>query len=570
MKAASRYKNTLFITLVLFLVAVVVVSPWGNHSVNDDWDFYTSTRFFSNGELTKGPQTDTSFVLQGVLGAVWGQVFGLSYASLRALTLALAILSLFGVYAILKRFSVNRQITLLTLLTVAFNPIFFTSSLSYMTEIYFFVFVIWSVYFFDRSISNKKSLDFKSALVSAVLASGNILVRQYGIALFAAYFVIMAILYFKGKQISKSLLVAWLGPLVVALLTLHFWPAIPDANSKTLFSADPLAINNMLRQAPFLLVYIGFFASPLIFLFAKLLDKKPLIGAILGALILTPFIYLKDIFPLGNVFYIEKLYGKSNFIHELSLFDNIPFKIALSAGISFALVLLVILVAKWIAAKNFSLHIRKLSLIIITLSMYAVVFLGVFIAGDFYDRYFINGFLLTIILLGILANNVKTPTFKPGLFAFVTLFSITLLLSIDFYSSEEIKWNMGRKLQQEKGLYSSVFVNGTFTRFMHYNQFESAKDVSEPSFGGLAYECFVQSYTKEVAPNALHKILHRFENSRTLNRHITNPVIFESEPTAGIELLEWHWDDIEYEQTYFSPIYSLLGVEPVIATYCRS
>jgi len=563
------YKNSLFVTVFIFLTAVIIVSPWGDHSVNDDWDFYTSTRFFGNGDVTLGPQTDTAFILQGLIGSVWASVFGFNYSSLRVLTLIFSIISLCGVYVLLKSFSVNRSVILLTLLTIAFNPLFFTSSLSYMTEIYFFALVIWSIAFFIKALSKSKLVDSWELIIAATLAGFSLLVRQYGVVLFVSYFISILFSYWKSKQVSWIKLLYLGTPLVLSFCILSGWPKITDPASKSLFSVDPVAITHMFKLAPYLLIYIGFFTAPLVLLYVSLLEKRTLTFALVGSFLLAPFLYAKDIFPIGNVFYLEGLYGKSNFVHNLSLFDNIPFKIFIALEISFVLLISIFLILKLFAAFRREIDTRKLLLALTALGMYAVVFAGVFAAGDFYDRYFINGYLLTIILLGIFSTFIKRIPYKSSIFALVLLSFITVFLSWDFYSSEEIRWNVGRRLQEEKGLYNSVFVNGTFTKFMHYNVFNSPKDVYAPVSSGLTYECFVHFYTRLNKNNLLYSFLHRFENSRTLNKYITNPPIYNSKLSAGVEPLGWHWNDIEYEITYFSPIYSLLGIEPVVASYCR-
>lgn len=572
MKFKRIIKNPFFVSVILFVFAIILVSPWGNHVVNDDWDFYTHTRFFMEGNYSIAPPTDTALILQALIGAIWSRVWGLSLIKLRVLTLLFSLASILGAYKILKLFKVKKGITLLTLLTIVFNPLFFTSSLSYMTEIYFLFFVLWSLYFFLLFL--KDDLVNKNLAISLLLAGGSLLIRQFGLVLFVAYFLVLVFLSWKRKSFM------WLKFLFLFLSFLCFiailvtWPRVSTAgdSSSTLFLAEDSEIESMLKLTPYLPGYFIFFLSPLILGLVFRLNNKVKIGSAFLAMFLAVYFYRMDVFPMGNVFYLERFYGKSNFDHYMHLFDNIPFKVFVAWYISFLLIGSVILLVRkaTFLVKNIKFEDISPSVSVLFLSllgMISIVFLSVFVAGDFYDRYFINAFILLAIFIGI---TIRKPFYtNASLIGLIFFVLITTFLSWDFYSAEEMRWKMGRKLQDEQGTNLGIFVNGSFKRYMHMSTFDAPDEYEPIGHGTLNYECFIQFYSRERNPNLLYKILHRFENSRTLNAYIKNPEIYGNKPTAGVEPLGWNWDDIFYEETYYSPIFAFLGIEPVLAAYCH-
>ena len=153
----NLFINPLFLTAAVYLVTVFLVSPWGNFAVNDDWDFYTHVRNFMEGDFTKNSLIDSSFVLQGLMGAGWAKIFGLNFTSLKVLTISFTLLMLLGIYKILLQQKVLRAYQFLILFAIAFNPFVYMSSLTFMTENYFLAFLIWSIYFYLCYLEDGKS-----------------------------------------------------------------------------------------------------------------------------------------------------------------------------------------------------------------------------------------------------------------------------------------------------------------------------------------------------------------------------------------------------------------------------
>ena len=74
----SKY-YVLIATIIIYTLAVWVINPIGNYPVNDDWDFMLHVKYFSEGKFVKNSLIDASFILQGLLGLLWTNIFGLSF-----------------------------------------------------------------------------------------------------------------------------------------------------------------------------------------------------------------------------------------------------------------------------------------------------------------------------------------------------------------------------------------------------------------------------------------------------------------------------------------------------------
>lgn len=109
----------------MFLLYIDVI--WNN----DDWDFYLHVKYFLNGIYEKNSLIDSTFILQGFIGALWAKVFGLSFLNLRILTIIFSLFLLVGSYKLLLQLGVIiKEIQFVALLSLIFNPVIYDSELT--------------------------------------------------------------------------------------------------------------------------------------------------------------------------------------------------------------------------------------------------------------------------------------------------------------------------------------------------------------------------------------------------------------------------------------------------------
>jgi hypothetical protein len=145
----SRNWFSLLIPLGAYLALILVVQPWGNYPLNDDWIFARITkRFADTGKFVLDPDSEPSLIGQTLIATPVIRLLGFSHTSLRILTLVFGALILYLLWRLLGFAEVPPAVKTLTLLTIALNPLFASMSMSFMTEIYGYAFamaaaVVW-------------------------------------------------------------------------------------------------------------------------------------------------------------------------------------------------------------------------------------------------------------------------------------------------------------------------------------------------------------------------------------------------------------------------------------------
>lgn len=122
--------------VLLFCVAIVLVDPRGDFPLDDDWDFaLTSWHFSAHGELVRTPFSAATSYAQAIWGALWTRGFGQSYTTLRASTLALALISMLLIFSLLLRAGSSRWLATFGTLGFVANPLYFWSAFTFMTHV---------------------------------------------------------------------------------------------------------------------------------------------------------------------------------------------------------------------------------------------------------------------------------------------------------------------------------------------------------------------------------------------------------------------------------------------------
>jgi len=239
-----------------------------------------------------------------MLGVVVTALFGFSFTALRLSTLILSLVNVLGVYWVARELNSQRKYAVAVALTLAFNPIYFSLSHTFMTDIPFLVFLTLAFLFFVRCLKNNTVV---SLILGTCLSTVAILCRQTGLFIPIAF----GLTYLVKHKISpRSTLWACL-PLVIgvcALIGFQKWlevtgklPLLYGVQIKELVDGlhDPI---HMLKSFPknlfFATQYLGLFLSPVLLLFTMdRIDGKRsnkvlqgmLLLYILGSIVLTLF-----------------------------------------------------------------------------------------------------------------------------------------------------------------------------------------------------------------------------------------------------------------------------------------
>jgi hypothetical protein len=557
-KVYRFFRNPLLITLALFALAVFFVDYRGDFAVNDDWIFVRQIEAFFKHQWELSALIDPSFISQGLLGYVWGMSFGVGFVQLRVLTLLLTVLLLVVMHKVLKLLGVNPRLKFACLLLVAFNPLIFTSAFSFMTEIYFLLFYVLGLLFYLKHFE-RSTLSY---LVLGSLFTGlAILVRQAGVVPFIAY-VIVAI-YKKRASVIK--LVVATVPIALGFWAYSVWPRYLDTGVSGGYAGllsnliDPGDIPQRLYMMFLSLPYFAFFILPLLFLNKKEnLKELPLWAKVLA---LVVFVYIADqlfkldVFPVGSVFYVEGLHGKSNYRSFFSIFDNIVFKDFLSVLISLGLVRFSLLLRK----KN-KLDVTGMFLLLNVLGSFAISMFG----NDYYDRYLLAAFVS--FLLFFVHHFRDRVDFKTR-FQWVVM-GVIVIMSVlhqhEYFAHTRLRWEQARKLQWDKGFISSIFVDGTYAKYYAARKTGNyTGDASGDPPG--EFNCYVQKYTKDT-DSGFFKMASWVD--QTTKEYVKNPEIYNAKRNRKIPTIKKHLDELSYNEEYFSPIFNLVGKRAYVGSWC--
>jgi hypothetical protein len=183
-------KSKLFypcLLVLLWIVMIFIVNPIGNFPLNDDWQYARPAMFLADKGYYFSPDGYSPIIVVQVL---WGSLFclpgGFSFTALRISVLVLGLIGVLTFYSLVNSISRNKHISFLGSLLLVANPIYFSLSNTFMTDVPFLAFAIISIYLFFKSLETSKPIFLIAATIAVVLAT---LIRQFGMVIPIAYFI---------------------------------------------------------------------------------------------------------------------------------------------------------------------------------------------------------------------------------------------------------------------------------------------------------------------------------------------------------------------------------------------
>ncbi|MBI5250413.1 MAG: glycosyltransferase family 39 protein, partial [Desulfomonile tiedjei] len=144
----------LLMLISLWVVFVLIVNPCGEFMVNDDWAFTKALEnLVTHGSLGStgwGPgwaPGGPSLIAHLLWARLFIELFGFSLTVLRISVLFLGILASLGFWLLLRFSGNSRAVCFVATLTLILNPLFFSQCFTFMTDITFLSFAIFSMLF---------------------------------------------------------------------------------------------------------------------------------------------------------------------------------------------------------------------------------------------------------------------------------------------------------------------------------------------------------------------------------------------------------------------------------------
>jgi hypothetical protein len=265
------------IVALLWTLAVVIAQPIGEFPLNDDWSFGMTVKRLVDG---LGYQPGKWGEMTLFSHALWGALFciphGFSFTALRFSTLVLSLTGALAMYGLIRQLQGPRVLALVCALTLVFNPIYFALSNTFMTDVPFAALAILSALFFVRHLQGGSDTDLVIGTIVAVIST---LSRQIALCLPFALGVTLLLKHgFQGRWIIRAVLpliscIVLLAVFVLWLKTTGKFPAVGLRREHTLATLlthpkqlPVVAVIFVSWSCWSMLLYLGWFLSPLIFL----------------------------------------------------------------------------------------------------------------------------------------------------------------------------------------------------------------------------------------------------------------------------------------------------------------
>ncbi len=554
LKSSSIF-HPLLITSVLYFLSVLLIAPTGEFAINDDWAYVRQVEAFTLGNFNISSFITASFILQGLIGAGWSKLFGFSLSNLRLLTVFNTFFIIAASYLVLKELKTPKKLVLPILLLIAFNPLVYTSSMSFMSDNYFLTFVIVSIYFYIRFFNRTKLADL---LLAGLFCGLSIFVRQIGIVLPIAL-AITAILKDLPKINSKAVKTIVIG-FIVPLMYLwvgSMWPRYPYASYINTFPG----LISMLPRIFSALAYFTLFAFPIIISYKLVLtNKAKYIYWGLIALLAILF-FMLDVFPVGNVLSLEGFYMKNDFKNIHTIFNNVYFTFiaALAISVSFVRALFLLLSAPKKTIKETLLSKTKTFLTLSALGLFFIIFIG----NDYYDRHLIPASIIFILLLG----TTKSEEFINRKLSYAilgTMIVFSVFTQMDFINQTKLMWRQAIEIQNRTKYVTKIDLDSVYSKFYNAKGKNDYTGKVAQEAGGTPV-CYVQQYT--TSSDSLYSKSWNFINEGIENL-IENPRIYRSTKSKKGPDIKKSLEKLWYNEEYMSPMFNLVGKKAYVGSWC--
>jgi hypothetical protein len=497
--ASRRLNNDLpFVLLLVVFCGFIssVVNPIGDFPLNDDWAFgWTVKNFLETGRYLPSDWDAPNLISQVIFGAVFCIPFGFSFTALRLSTLILGLIGILVTYALLREVKASPTMSFFGAIVVALNPLYFSLSNTFMTDVPSFTFAMLSVYFLVRALGRHSQFDISIGVIFSLVA---ILNRQSNLIILPAF----SLAYLSKNGLKTRTIIEAIAPTIIGIfvyMSYSQWlrltgraPALYGSQIEQIIAS----INSGSRYVTVLYItnifitsiYLGLFLCPFVIMeFARryeslavrrkevwhcaafvivvtlLVDKykpMPLVGNVLGILGMGPkgWLILTAVGIFGAVLLLKYLGDTIS-----NLFGNRP-DLSVEKGT------------------------KSVIVFIITLVVLYFLPIGALQQSSWYDRYLI----IFIPLLMMLVVSVSRTKPRGNISFIVACISASLLLfyggftisaTHDYLALNRARWQVFNELMQDgkvrpDQIYGGFEFNGWY--------FGNKLEICTPGFGKSA------------------------------------------------------------------------------------
>jgi hypothetical protein len=300
----SRVNRPVSWLLLGLALAVLLVLPFGNYPLNDDWQYARILkRLAESGRYLVDVEIAPSLVGQVWLALPLVKLFGFSHTLLRLQTIAVTLVLLWIVDRIVALAGATRPIRVLTAVLLLGNPIFLHLTFSFMTEMYGYALALAGALLWlrsrERHLQGAPLVSWRAGLLASALMGASFWIRQFCVAVFPALLCAAALrlaLEKDGRALRKSVpVLAGSTALFTLVVLLYFEWARASGNLRSAFQVRVDALSHVDARLVYLsafelVSYLTAFLFPF-FWYEKWRFTRwaPLVGMVAGGAVLLYF-----------------------------------------------------------------------------------------------------------------------------------------------------------------------------------------------------------------------------------------------------------------------------------------
>ncbi len=471
-KNSTNFRKLAFL-IFIFLIITILVKPFGEFAVYDDWSFARSVKnFLDTGEFRFCGWTSMPLLTNVLWGSLFASIFGFSFTVLKISTIVSAVVCIIVTFYFFRELTNNDKASFWLTVVFSIQAVFLNFVYSFNTDILFHTLIIITSLLFLKFI---KSNNFSLYLLGIIFLLAAVLSRDTGIVIAFAFLTAMI----AARKVSFSTVILGLIPLLLSIAAILLWrsylesidavPALYDLGRERMTKIFDLniikAIIYLAKNIVWLIIYLGVFLSPLIFLFQDKInrlfkDSKVFIflTIIASLTILTAGFNYSSIagkyteILIHHIFsaaLIENVHDITNrtLVERNSFWDVFA---SVLAGIGFFLMVSTI----FIILKNFFISVRQEISAnykeIFSISA-IIVYIVPIIMANIFMKYLIFVFPFAIyliyryLLLSTYSSLSKKFAFVSGIF--ILYFSVAT--THDMLQENKYKWQLANKLTEE-------------------------------------------------------------------------------------------------------------------------
>jgi hypothetical protein len=448
-----------------------LINPFGDFPLGDDWAYGFAVRnLVESGDLRLSGWTATNLIAQVFWGALFCLPFGFSFTALRFSTLVLGLVGVLSTYGLLREARAPAGLALLGSIVLAFSPIYFALSYTFMNDVPFVAVATTSSWLLLRGLRRDSLAEL---LVGLALAAVAILIRQIGLAIpiaFAAAYLAKYGLRVKQLLVAATPVGVGFALQIVYQAWLRFSNRLPPTFGKqteVIWTQLHQGLSTLLGNATtivcYSIVYLGLFLFPFLIVVYKPLSarrdiKTLLLLILISAAITMSLAAIGRLMPLhGNVLTKGGI-GDADFTIEA---PSIFWEGATFLGVYGGILLVIVLSRSgkellWSIASGVHSEARYILafgfvLILIAFAPLCLLHLG---SHGFYDRYLI--FFLPLIMLSTVSSNLKSFRLRLGrgamavaTMALLSIAMFSIASTHDYLASQRVRWSALNELMRD-------------------------------------------------------------------------------------------------------------------------